>query len=500
VIFLLLQAAALPPSPAERYGPLFHAVQMARLYPDSKTFADAIPRRAPAAIMARYKQCRCDNRPALAAFVRANFSLPVQPAAPPPSARLPLVGHIDALWPQLTRTARTVPPGASALPLPHRFVVPGGRFRELYYWDSWFTMLGLQASGRQDLVEDMVANFGDLLDRYGLIPNGTRSYYLGRSQPPVFYLMADLSQDERGRAQRLRWMRTEHRFWMRGEAGLAPGAAAARVVRLADGALLNRYWDDRDTPRDESWREDVALADSTPTRPRAQLFRDLRAAAESGWDFSSRWLADGRTLATIRTTELVPVDLNSLLHGLEQAIARDCRRLADLACATEFDARAATRGAAIRRHLWHPHGYFADYDLARRRVADPLTAATAFPLFAGIATPDQARATARSMAPLIASGGLLTTPLDTGQQWDAPNGWAPLQWIAITGLSRYGEARAAARIRTGWLATVDREYRASGKLLEKYDVRAARAGGGGEYPTQDGFGWTNGVTRALLAE
>ena len=124
----------------------------------------------------------------------------------------------------------------------------------------------------------------------------------------------------------------------------------------------------------------------------------------------------------------------------------------------------------------------------------------AFPLFAGVATADQARATARALTPLIGEGGVRTTPVASGQQWDDPNGWAPLQWIAYRGLARYGEDAMAARIRTAWLATVAREYDASGKLLEKYDVTERKPGGGGEYPTQDGFGWTNGVTRALLAE
>jgi alpha,alpha-trehalase len=123
-----------------------------------------------------------------------------------------------------------------------------------------------------------------------------------------------------------------------------------------------------------------------------------------------------------------------------------------------------------------------------------------FPLFTGIATPDQARGVAAALAPLIGEGGVRTTLVASGQQWDDPNGWAPLQWTAITGLRRYGLVAPAERIKAGWLATVEREYAASGKLLEKYDVTERKPGGGGEYPTQDGFGWTNGVTRALLAE
>jgi alpha,alpha-trehalase len=210
-------------------------------------------------------------------------------------------------------------------------------------------------------------------------------------------------------------------------------------------------------------------------------------------------LFDGRTLATIRTTRFAAVDLNSLLLGLEQAIAVNCRTLADTACATEFGQRAEARTQAIRRHLWNGR-FFADHDLDTGRANTVLTAATMFPLFVGAATPDQGRTTAAAFQPLVGEGGVMTTGIPSGQQWDEPNGWAPLQWIAITGLRRYGETTLATRIRTAWLAGVQREYAASGKLLEKYDVVERKPGGGGEYPNQDGFGWTNGVTRALLAE
>jgi len=495
----LLMAAA-PLSPAQRFGPLFRAVQMRAIFPDSKTFADAEPRRADAAIMVAFARCDCASDAALKAFVLANFTLPATPAAPPPSRRLGLTDHIDALWPQLTRTLPTVPAGSSALSLPRRFVVPGGRFREMYYWDSWFTMLGLQASGRQDLVEDMILDFGSLIDRYGRIPNGTRSYYLSRSQPPFFYLIAGMSHDARSLARRNRWLRAEHDFWMAGAERLKPGGEHARVVRLADGSLLNRYWDDRDDPRDESYREDATLVAATPGRDARTMYRDLRAGAESGWDFSSRWLGDGRTLATIRTTRIVPVDLNSLLFGMERAIAANCRAMRDTACGTQYDAAARARAAAIRAHLWNAGGYYADYDLDRRSVVDGRTAAMAFPLFVGLATPEQATTSARALGALVGEGGLGTTMVGTGQQWDAPNGWAPLQWIAIQGLRRYRQGPLADRIATRWLANVDREYRASGKLLEKYNVVERLPGGGGEYPLQDGFGWTNGVSRALIAQ
>lgn len=492
--------AVLPPPPSMLFGTLFEAVQRARLFADSKTFADAVPRRAVRDILADWHTDPPRDTAALKVFVAANFELPPERDDLPPG-REPLADHIVGLWSRLTQPPVAARTGGSALAVDHRHVVPGGRFRELYYWDSYFTMLGLARSGRQDLVEDMIAAFGDLLDRFGHIPNGTRSYYLSRSHPPVFYLMAGLSQDRSSaaRRRRLEWMRVEHRFWMTGEQGLAPGGTHRRVVRLADGSLLNRYWDDRAAPRDESWREDVALADASPARDPGQLWRDLRAGAESGWDFSSRWLDDPADLGSIRTTRLLPIDLNSLLHGLESAIAEAAAALGETALAGEFTARAVARADAIDRYLWNDaHGFYAEHDLATGEATDRLTAAAAFALFCGIASPRHAERTAAALARLVRPGGLLTTAVHSDQQWDAPNGWAPLQWIAIEGLRCHGFDQGAAEIAERWIAMVEATYRETGMLFEKYDVERCRGGGGGEYPAVTGFGWTNGVTLALL--
>ncbi|MFT3978072.1 MAG: alpha,alpha-trehalase TreA [Sphingomonas bacterium] len=489
-----------PPPPSALFGPLFEAVQRARLFADSKTFADAAPRRSPAAILADWQAAPAAGPVALRAFVAANFEIPTERRDLPASGE-DLADHIAHLWPCLTRPPLPAREGESALAVARRHVVPGGRFRELYYWDSYFTMLGLVRSGRQDLVEEMIAVFGDLLDTYGHIPNGTRSYYLSRSHPPVFYLMAALSRDgsEAARRRRLEWMRIEHRFWMAGEEELAPGAAHRRVVRLPDGSMLNRYWDDRPAPRDESWREDVALAEANPQRDAPGLWRDLRAGAESGWDFSARWLDDSTDLASIRTTTFLPIDLNSLLHGLEQAIAVTADGLGEAPLAREFTVRARARAVAIETYFWNAgQGFYADRDLKNGRANDRLTGACAFPLFCGIARPDRAARTADALAGLLRPGGLLATAIHSGQQWDAPNGWAPLQWIAVEGLRAYGHDDLARRIARRWVAMVEAAYRETGMLFEKYDVEACRGGGGGEYAPVTGFGWTNGVTLALL--
>jgi len=497
-----------PSPPQELFEGLFSSVQLSGIYADSKLFADAVPKSAPHEILAQYREGRPDSAAALRAFVEAHFLLPSEAitataTATETRAAPDITVHIDELWSQLTRTAVNPPRWSSLLPLPQPYVVPGGRFREIYYWDSYFTMLGLIESGREDLAQSMVENFAFLIDTYGHVPNGTRTYYLSRSQPPFFFLMVGLlggADPAAAYANFLPQLRLEYAFWMRGAAEVHRGGTHARVVGMPDGSILNRYWDDRDTPRDESYREDIELARKSG-RPARRLYRDMRAGAESGWDFSSRWLADSHTLATIDTTDIVPIDLNSLLFGLEQAIQAGCERKHDDACAGEFARRAAQRQAAIDRYLWDERrGVYLDYQRRTGARVPHLSAAALYPLFLAVASARQAKSVASVVkSELLKAGGIVTTALETGQQWDAPNGWAPLQWIAVSGLRRYGDTRLAESVACRWMLNVVGVYRRSGKLVEKYDVIAPhREGGGGEYPRQDGFGWTNGVMRKLM--
>ena len=483
-------------SPADIYGPLFVAVQTQRIFPDGKTFVDAVPKRAPDAIMADYRRAAPTTPEALRAFALANFAVPGVNDRDPKSLR----HHIRALWPTLVRQPAPVAAGSSALPMGAPYVVPGGRFREIYYWDSYFTMLGLAVDGQQPLVESMLADFTDTIERYGHIPNGMRTYYLGRSQPPFYALMIDLSTDPAQAARHLAALRREHAYWMKGATCLDSSGACERVVRMPDGTLLNRYWDDRPLPRDESYAEDVATAKEDPSRPAATLYRHLRAGAESGWDYSSRWLADPQRLSSIRTTDIVPVDLNSLMLVMEESIARRSAAAGDRAGAAQFAALARKRKAALDRYFWvAKEDRYADWDRIARTPTARLSAATLFPLFAGAASPRQAAAVAATVRKsLLAPGGLRTTPLRTGQQWDSPNGWAPLQWVAIAGLEKAGQPTLAHDIAKRWIDTVVTAYAETGKMLEKYDVEEHKPGGGGEYPTQDGFGWTNGVASAIL--
>src|SRR6266700_2347866 len=287
------------PQPPGRYDPahdlssLFQAVQLSGMFEDSKTFADARPRLAPAEITARYASARGAPQFNLRQFVEEHFELP-RPVGEGfrSDTSQTMEQHIRALWPVLTRPPDTADARSSLIPLPQPYVVPGGRFREIYYWDSYFTMLGLIASGRTDLVRSILDNFAYLVGTVGHIPNGNRTYYLSRSQPPFFAAMVGLYAAATDTTRALAYLdalEAEHAFWMDGVEHLAPGggagaaggAAYRRLVRLRDGAVLNRYWDDRPEPRPESYRQDYELAQTLPAEVREAFYRNVKATAES---------------------------------------------------------------------------------------------------------------------------------------------------------------------------------------------------------------------------
>ena len=491
-------------SPDILLGPLFNDVQSAKLFPDQKTFAHAVPKSDPLMILADYRMQHTQSSFDLRHFVEMNFTLPAEGEKYVPPAGQSLREHIDDLWPVLTRTTdKASNKWDSLLPLPKPYVVPGGRFREVYYWDSYFTMLGLAESDHWDKISDMVDNFAYEIDTFGHIPNGNRSYYLSRSQPPFFSLMVELlaTHDSDALKKYRPQMEKEYAYWMDGVDALQPGQANKRVVKLDDGAVLNRYWDDRDTPRPESWLDDVNTAKSNPNRPATEIYRDLRSAAASGWDFSSRWMDDPQKLGTIRTTSIVPVDLNALMFKMEKLLARASQESGDAASANKYETLATARQKAIESHLWNDkEGWYADYDLKSKKVRNQLTAAALFPLYVKAAAQDRAeKVAAATSSRLLKPGGIATTTVNSGQQWDAPNGWAPLQWVAAEGLQNYGQEKVSMDVTWRFLKNVQHTYDREKKLVEKYDVSTTgTGGGGGEYPLQDGFGWSNGVTLKML--
>ncbi len=493
-------------APNEVYQELFVAMHESGIWQDEKAISDALPKARPEAILAAYRQQKTKPDFDLKAFTDQYFDFPEPSTSTFKSdtSRSP-AAHIEVLWDVLKREADKVEEGSSLIPLPYPYIVPGGRFNEIYYWDSYFTMLGLQVSGRVDIIENMINNFSYLIDEIGLIPNGNRTYFLGRSQPPFYAQMVALLAEELGEQTFVKYLpqlEREYAFWMDGQDQLRQQQAHKRVVKMPNGAMLNRHYDNFHAPRAEMYATDVELAFETD-RDAKQLYVDLRAACESGWDFTSRWLRDKDDLGTIHATEIIPVDLNCLLYNLEMTIAKAYEIKRDAAKANDYQQLAHNRQRNILAHCWNDAtGFFHDYDFAAETQTGVLSLAGMFPLYFNIAEQAQAERVAHNIeTQFLRPGGVVTTIYHTGQQWDAPNGWAPLQWVTIQGLRNYGFGKLANEVKNRWVMLNVKVYKSNGKMLEKYNVEDLDLlSGGGEYPVQDGFGWTNGVLLRLLRE
>lgn len=482
---------------------LFKDVQMGRVFPDAKTFVDCLPRYSPEEIHAKYDQQKDQPGFSLEKFVLEYFELPVTHSTNYHSDTNKTVEeNIETLWNVLTRQPDKIT--GTLIPLPYPYIVPGGRFGEIYYWDSYFTMLGLKVSGKNEMLENMVKNFSYLVDTLGYIPNGNRSYFIGRSQPPFYSLMIKLLADINGKDVLFTWLpqlEKEYAFWMKGHEGLnETNPVLHHAVRMPGGETLNRYWDEHDTPRPEAYREDVELAHQS-SQEQKKLYRHLRAGAESGWDFSSRWFKDKNKFTSIHTADIIPVDLNCLLLHLEQTIAEAYYLKENSGATKHYQSLAEKRKEAIQKYCWNnQEGFYFDYDFTEKKQKQSLTLAGLFPLYFNIATEEQSKHVATIIKDrFLKPGGVVTTLEITGQQWDAPNGWAPLQWITITGLENYGYTELANEITKRWIRLNTDVFNRTGKLMEKYNVADTHLeAGGGEYAGQDGFGWTNGVFLALI--
>ena len=505
--------------PSEDYPNLFDTVQRSGIFTDSKTFPDSRPLKAIGNIRKLYKKQRNNPDFNLKAFIGDHFDTTTKVRAADTQGDKSITEHIRTLWPALTRNdSASGYTHTSRIKLPHPYVVPGGRFNEMYYWDSYFTILGLEENGKTQLISDMVYNYAYLIDTLGFIPNGTRTYFLSRSQPPFFFLMANLylrnkydldiyhdrithktklSAEFRKELENLtRNLEKEHAFWMKGIRQCnRENPAHNHVVWINKNTHLNRYYDKKQEPRPESYTEDIRLAEEANSQS-GLVYQNIRSACESGWDFSSRWMDDGQTMVTTKTLDILPVDLNSLLFGMERMIARSHLLLGNSIQYDTWKANAMKRKALINYYFWDERKkFYVDYDYVVEEKSKALTLAGVYPLFFEIADSSRASKVAQTLQKkFLKDGGLVTTLKNTGQQWDYPNGWAPLQWMAVKGLQNYGHHALAGKIAKRWLSLNEQVFRKTGKMMEKYNViDTTLMSGGGEYPTQDGFGWTNGV-------
>lgn len=401
--------------------------------------------------------------------------------------------------------------------LPRPYVVPGGRFNEMYGWDSYFIQVGLLEDGELALARDMVDNFIYEIDHYGTILNANRTYFLTRSQPPFLTRMIlgvyGKSPDRAWLQSTMPAIESYYRFWTTGQHAVPETG-------------LSRYWDSGEGPAPE------AVSDEKDERGRTHYDRvreyyrttkvtdyDLsqyydrerdaltplfykgdRSMRESGFDPSNRFGP-----FSIDIIHYVPVCLNSLLYQMELDAAEIVTALGDQAAAATWRGRAAARKDKINALLWDDKaGLYFDYSFQKKRRRAYEFATTFYPLWVGIAGKDQAARVRANLAKFEAPGGILTSTTVTGSQWDAPFGWAPLQMIAVEGLRRYGYDEDADRVAAKFVALVTKEFKEHGTIVEKYDVRRRESDVAagiqfGYSANQIGFGWTNAVFLKLLA-
>ena len=402
--------------------------------------------------------------------------------------------------------------------LPHPYVVPGGRFNEMYGWDSYFIQLGLLRDGRIELARDMADNFLYEIAQYGTILNANRTYFLTRSQPPFLTEMMlgvfDKAPDRAWLQQSVPAIETYYRFWT-SPPHVIESLGLSRYFDLGEGPAPEVLADERDaqgrTHYDrvtDYYRSHPAIDDYDVTQfydRSADRLTDLfykgdRSMRESGFDPSNRFGP-----FSVDIIHYAPVCLNALLYRMELDAARIATILGQPSSADEWRGRARKRRVQMDRYLWDPAaGLYFDYNFHTGRRRQYPFATTFYPLWAGAASSEQARAVVRNLPRFEAPGGLLTSTEVTGNQWDAPFGWAPLQIIAVDGLRRYGYHAAADRLARKFVSLVTEDFAAHGTIVEKYDVRRRSsdlaAGLRFGYTSNEvGFGWTNAAVLELSA-
>ncbi|KAF1787138.1 Glycoside hydrolase, family 37, conserved site [Phytophthora cactorum] len=562
-------------------GELLHEVQMHQLFPDSKHFVD-MPIKATSSVddvLTQFQELKAsfDNKTTgtvwkaqLAAFVDHNFDPPGAELAPvtPPDYKEGEIPHkirditderlrgwameLHKLWKVLARvpastsadqTSRSsflhslpidaVPDDALARQFngENVLVVPGGRFRESYYWDSYWIVQGLLVSGLRQTARGVVNHLLEYVAEFGFVPNGGRVYYLTRSQPPLLSDMVRVVaklEDGNGTDDASAWdlqylrvavplLEREYDFWMhRGDHGHAVEVTGSSSSQSeSETFVLNRYVAHAGEPRPESYREDVSTASSvfssqSDAADKKLLYNEIIAAAESGWDFSSRWFGDYSTLPTIRTSQVIPVELNAILHRVEINLANFHELLGNPIASTRFRDAAKTRVKAMDAVLWsESDGCWKDYLLDSREHSPVVSMSNYSPLWGGAFDASDSSRLERIVeslerSGLVQEGGIQTTTSVTGQQWDAPNAWPPLQDIVIEGLQAAGTATSRALAKSlvqRWVKAGFVAWQKTGLMFEKYNAQQlGGVGDGGEYTPQFGFGWSNGVILTFLTK
>uniref|UniRef100_A0A1B6DB06 Trehalase n=2 Tax=Clastoptera arizonana TaxID=38151 RepID=A0A1B6DB06_9HEMI len=530
--------AVLPPSCNSNIyctGPLLHDVQLAKLYKDSKTFVDMKLRFDEQTVLDKYDILKRESggvpsKDVLYKFVEENFETgsELELWIPNDFTESPALLNsisdekykswakdLNHVFKNLTRKVKedvnTNPQLYSLLYVPNPFVIPGGRFLELYYWDSYWIVNGLLLLDMVQTAKGVIENFIYLVATYGLIPNGSRKYYLQRSQPPLLIPMVNSYYNRTGDLKfikdNINILEKEFEFWQE-----------KRMVKIRKNGVcynLARYSALSSGPRPESYREDLETAAHFVTEEeRNECYIKLKSAAESGFDFSTRWfIKDGTNkgnLSYIETTSIVPVDLNAFVHWNAKILSDFNALLNNPTKQAHYAEIADQLLAGITAILWREDiGMWFDYDLINKKSREYFYLSNFTPLWTqSYLLPknimsEKVLAYVKETGVADFVGGVPISLENSGEQWDFPNAWAPLEAIMIQGLENLNTPKAkslAYSLADKWIKTNYYGWIKFQKMFEKYDVLLlGETGAGGEYDAQTGFGWTNGVCLEFLS-
>ena len=430
--------------------------------------------------------------------------------------------------------------------LEHKYVVPGGRFNEMYGWDSYFIVRGLLQDGKIELAKGMVENFLFEIEHYGSILNANRSYYLSRSQPPFLtsMILGVYGAEKAAGHEDRKWLERAYEYAKRDQ------AMWAREPHLAGETELSRYYDFGDVPAPESLKDEtdhyrrvaayflnhpeqdhgylvrkqvnasepgvgksyaVQICDAGHTADRAgcddaeeitlskDFYRADRSMRESGFDVSFRFGPHGAG-----AHRFAPVCLNSLLYKTEKDLETMAKMLGKANEAGDWAKQAETRKQNIQKYLWDAKsGFYFDYNLDKKERSTYIYITAYYPMWAGLATQEQAQALVKNLSKLEQPGGLVMSPYETEGQWDFPYAWAPTQMIAMEGLRKYGFSKDADRISYNFASMIAENFRRDGTIREKYNAvtrSSETAVKAGYNINVVGFGWTNAAFAVFLNE
>nr|ACP28173.1 soluble trehalase [Locusta migratoria manilensis] len=517
-------------------GSLLDTVQKSKIYSDDKTFVDMKQKKSSQEILSDFQTLMdstngSPSQEQIRNFVSEHFEEgkelvewdpPDWQKSPPRlnSIRDPdlrsWAHYLNDMWKELARRVsddvKENPDRYSLIAVPNPFIIPGGRFREYYYWDTYWILEGILICDMKDTARGIIDNFAHLVEELGLIPNGGRVYYVERSQPPMFVPMIHsyttyVKPHEAHSIikQHIDTMDKEFSFWMNNRTVV--------VEKNGKSYTFCRYYAPSSGPRPESYTDDIETAEYAPTEEaRENIFYQIKSGAESGWDFSGRWfIKDGKNtgnLSNIQTQYIIPVDLNAFVYWNAKILCRFHSMLHNQKKAQYYCTKANEWLDAVTEVLWHDDvGMWLDYDILNNVRREYFYPSNVAPLWTGCYKKERI-----SIDKILAylkenkidryPGGIPTSLDFTGERWDYPNAWPPLQGIMIQGLQQTEHPRAmkyAHDLATTWIQSNYKSYKTDGFMYEKYDASApGRKGGGGEYEVQTGFGWTNGVALQLL--